>query len=157
MRHVLALLLLLVMSPAHAVKPGEQLADPAAEKRARHLSAELRCLVCQNQSIDDSDAELAQDLRRLVRERIAAGDDDATIRAFLVARYGEFVLLRPPVNGQTVLLWSLPLLALLAGFWLARRQFRKSPPDAEGEVQTLALSDVEAARLAALLEKNQRM
>lgn len=158
MRALATLLLMLAITPAYAVKPGEQLPDQAAEKRARALSAELRCLVCQNQSIDDSDAELARDLRRLVRERIAAGDDDATIRAFLVARYGEFVLLRPSLNGQTMILWSLPVLALLAGGWIARAQFRSSRAqrNAEGETQMPSpLSSAEEAQLAALLEEKR--
>ena len=86
---------LALLTPAHAVEPGEMLKDPALEARARHISQELRCLVCQNQSIDDSNAELARDLRLLVRERLAAGDSDAAVLAFVEARYGEFVLLRP--------------------------------------------------------------
>jgi cytochrome c-type biogenesis protein CcmH len=109
------LLVLAAASGAHAVQPDEMLPDPGQEARARHLSQELRCLVCQNQSIDDSDAPLARDLRLLVRERIKAGDSNAAIRKFLVARYGEFVLLRPPFAWNTFLLWLLPFLALAAG------------------------------------------
>lgn len=124
--HLLSLVgMLLVAVPALAVRPGEQLADPALEARARHLSAGLRCLVCQNQSIDDSDAELAGDLRRIVRERISLGDSDDAIRAFLVSRYGEFVLLNPPVSGRTILLWGLPGLALLLGLGVAYSLFRR--------------------------------
>ena len=103
----------LMGSPAaFAVQPDEIMADPAKEARARDLSRELRCMVCQNQSIDDSEAPLARDLRLLVRERIAAGDSDAQVIDFLVARYGEFVLLKPRVNQHTLVLWLLPPLAL---------------------------------------------
>ena len=100
---------------AYAVQPDEIMADPAREARARDLSRELRCMVCQNQSIDDSEAPLARDLRLLVRERIAAGDSDAQVIDFLVARYGEFVLLKPRLNSHTWLLWLLPPLALAGG------------------------------------------
>ncbi|APF37049.1 cytochrome c-type biogenesis protein CcmH [Chelatococcus daeguensis] len=135
--------------PALAVQPDEVLRDPALETRARAISAELRCLVCQNQSIDDSDAPLARDLRILVRERLTAGDSDREVRDFVVARYGDFVLLRPPVNWQTALLWGGPFLVLLAGIVaiaIAARRRRV-------EVSTTApLSDEEKARLAALLE-----
>ena len=103
------------LRPAHAVQPDEIMSDPAKESRARDLSRELRCMVCQNQSIDDSDAPLARDLRLLVRERIAAGDSDAQVIDFLVARYGEFVLLKPRLNPHTLLLWLLPPLALAGG------------------------------------------
>jgi len=113
--HTIVLMLaLLVPGAVLAVQPNEVLKDPALEARARGLSANLRCLVCQNQSIDDSDAPLARDLRLLVRERLVAGDSDAEVTKFLVARYGEFVLLRPPLGGHTLLLWLTPLL-LLAG------------------------------------------
>ena len=105
---------LLLPGTAFAVQPNEVLADPALEARARALSVNLRCLVCQNQSIDDSDAPLAKDLRLLVRERLVAGDSDKEVTRFLVARYGEFVLLRPPLGMHTLLLWLTPLL-LLAG------------------------------------------
>lgn len=98
--------------PALAVEPDEVLADPALEARARSLSAELRCLVCQNQSIDDSNAPLARDLRLIVRERLVAGDSDAAVRDYVVARYGKFVLLRPPLGADTVLLWAAPLVVL---------------------------------------------
>ncbi len=101
--------------PALAVQPGEILADPKLESRARALSTELRCLVCQNQSIDDSDAPLARDLRLIVREKLKEGASDSEIRAFLVARYGEFVLLKPPFGWHTALLWIAPFAILLAG------------------------------------------
>ena len=100
---------------AYAVQPDEIMSDPAKEARARDLSRELRCMVCQNQSIDDSDAPLARDLRLLVRERIAAGDSDSQVIDFLVARYGEFVLLKPRFTPHTLLLWLLPPLALVGG------------------------------------------
>jgi cytochrome c-type biogenesis protein CcmH len=111
-RAIVLLLSLIAAAPAHAVQPNEVLKDPALESRARALSANLRCLVCQNQSIDDSDAPLARDLRLLVRERLVAGDSDADVTRFLVARYGEFVLLRPPLGTHTLLLWLTPLLLL---------------------------------------------
>ena len=115
MRFVLALCLSLLPSLALAVQPGEILADPKMEARARDISAELRCLVCQNQSIDDSDAALARDLRMLVRERLKAGDSDTQVRDYLVARYGDFILLKPPFKMETLLLWLTPFAVLLAG------------------------------------------
>src|SRR3954447_6151727 len=114
---ILTLLFLAVLSAtaAYAVQPDEIMADSAKEARARELSRELRCMVCQNQSIDDSEAPLARDLRLLVRERIAAGDSDSQVIDFLVARYGEFVLLKPRVSSHTLLLWLLPPFALVGG------------------------------------------
>src|ERR1700760_264045 len=112
------------LSPARAVLPDEVMADPAKEARARQLSQELRCMGCQNQSIDDAEAPLARDLRLLVRERIASGDSDAQVIDFLVARYGEFVLLRPRFERQTLLLWLVPPLVLFGGglvLWLEGR------------------------------------
>ena len=114
-RCALAVLFLTLLSPALAVTPDEMLKDPALEARARHLSQELRCMVCQNQSIDDSEAPLAHDLRVLVRDRLKEGDSDAQVLDFLVARYGEFVLLKPRLELRTLLLWGLPPLALAAG------------------------------------------
>src|SRR6201990_3495656 len=111
----LCLLAAFGLSSAHAVLPDEVMSDPAKETRARGLSRELRCMVCQNQSIDDSEAPLARDLRLLVRERIAAGDSDAQVIDFLVARYGEFVLLKPRLSLHTLLLWLLPPLVLAGG------------------------------------------
>lgn len=147
MRLLAALALLVALTaPAAAVDPSERLADPALEGRARAISEELRCLVCQNQSIDASDAQLAKDLRLVVRERIAAGDSDDEVRDFLVARYGEFVLLRPRAHGVGLLLWVLPPALLLiagAGLFLA---FRRRP-DARG---TERLSAEEEAALKAL-------
>ena len=111
----LVVALLLLPKICHAVQPDEIMSDPKLEARARALSQQLRCMVCQNQSIDDSDAPLARDLRLLVRERIAHGDSDKQVMDFLVARYGPFVLLKPPLNPHTMLLWFLPPLALAGG------------------------------------------
>ena len=122
----LALLLMFVfVLPAAAVLPDEVLSDPVLEARARALSLQLRCMVCQNQSIDDSDAPLARDLRILVRDRLKAGDSDTQIREFLVARYGQFVLLEPEKNRRTVLLWLAPLIVLFAGALVLLRYFRR--------------------------------
>ena len=114
-RLLLAFALLLMAAPAFAVNPDEVLADPALEARARTLSAELRCMVCQNQSIDDSNADLAKDLRLLVRERIADGDSDEAVLNYIVSRYGEFVLLKPRIGMKTVLLWGAPVLLVTLG------------------------------------------
>ncbi len=108
----LASLVFAGFGPAVAIEPDEILQDAALESRARQISADLRCLVCQNQSIDDSSASLAKDLRVLVRQRLSEGDSDADVRAFVVARYGEFVLLRPPLSLRTILLWATPFLLL---------------------------------------------
>jgi len=114
-RLLLAFVLMLLAAPAFAVNPDEVLADPALEARARALSAELRCMVCQNQSIDDSNADLAKDLRLLVRERITDGDSDEAVLNYIVSRYGEFVLLKPRFSMKTGLLWGAPALLVLAG------------------------------------------
>ncbi|WP_416067811.1 cytochrome c-type biogenesis protein CcmH [Rhizobium sp. ZK1] len=114
-RLLLALALMLAAAPAFAVNPDEMLADPALEARARTLSAQLRCMVCQNQSIDDSNADLARDLRLLVRERITDGDSDEEVLNYIVSRYGEFVLLKPRFSVRTLLLWGAPVLLILAG------------------------------------------
>ena len=145
----IAALCLLAMT-AVAVQPDEILRDPALESRARALSQELRCMVCQNQSIDDSDAPLAKDLRVLVRERLTAGDSDRQVIDFLVARYGEFVLLRPRLNAHTVLLWLAPFAAIAAGgvgliVFLRRRRTDATPGAA-------TLSAEEQRRLADLLQ-----
>jgi cytochrome c-type biogenesis protein CcmH len=143
------MLVLLAPGAARAVTPDEMLKDPALEARARELSQELRCLVCQNQSIDDSAAPLAHDLRVLVRERLKAGDSNRQVLDFLVARYGEFVLLKPRFELHTLLLWGLPPLALvggIAGLFLAMRR-RKTQ-----EVESSALSAAEQRRLATLVE-----
>jgi cytochrome c-type biogenesis protein CcmH len=154
MRLPFVVALMLVTSPVWAVKPGEQLKDPALEARARALSGELRCLVCQNQSIDDSDASLAQDLRLLVRERIAAGDSDGQVRAFVVARYGDFVLLKPPVSPQTYALWALPGIALLLGGYAAMGLFRRRREEMAGEAP--ALSEKDKAEIEALLARKDQ-
>ena len=125
------LLLLLLAGPAFAVLPDERLADPALEARARAISRDLRCVVCQNESIDDSNADLARDIRRLLRERLVAGDSDQQAVAYLVARYGDFVLLRPPVRADTWLLWFGPFALLVlggGGVALALRRRRPAPP-----------------------------
>jgi cytochrome c-type biogenesis protein CcmH len=140
------------MSAAYAVQPDEIMADPVREARARELSRELRCMVCQNQSIDDSEAPLARDLRLLVRERIAAGDSDAQVIDFLVARYGEFVLLKPRLERQTLLLWLLPPLALAAGGLALWRNSRRRARSAAVEAQSPPkLTADEEARLRRLI------
>ena len=126
MKWPLVVALALLASPAFAVLPSEQLSDPALESRARAISTELRCVVCQNQTIDDSDAELAHDLRVLLRQRLKAGDTDRQAVAYIVNRYGDYVLLKPPFEAETLLLWLGPLLVLVAGgigvvFYLRRR------------------------------------
>jgi cytochrome c-type biogenesis protein CcmH len=147
MRRLRAALLVLALAgaaPAAAVQPDEVLSDPALEARARVLSRELRCMVCQNQSIDDSDAPLARDLRLLVRERLQAGDSDKGVLDFLVARYGEFVLLKPRLAWHTAALWAAPLAVLLAGIGaivLALRRRRSLT------IETAPLTPDETARL----------
>ncbi len=143
--------------PVDAVEPDEILQDRQLEQRARRLSAELRCLVCQNQSIDDSNAPLARDLRLLVRERLTAGDSDQAVRDYIVARYGEFVLLRPPLAAHTLMLWLSPLLFLIGGVVLARAVMRRTQAAAaRGGGPAAALSDDEQARLDALLKDDER-
>ncbi|HML09002.1 MAG TPA: cytochrome c-type biogenesis protein [Xanthobacteraceae bacterium] len=135
-------------SPLLAVEPGEMLKDPTLEARARALSKELRCMVCQNQSIDDSEAPLAHDLRVLVRERLKAGDSDTQVIDFLVARYGEFVLLKPPLSWHTAALWGLPPAALLVGILAIVVVVRRRRTTARAEPN---LTAAEEARLSALL------
>ena len=118
---------LLLPGVARAVEPDEILPDPALETRARALSADLRCMVCQNESIDESHAPLARDLRQLVRERLVAGDSDSAIKQSLRARYGDFILLKPPVEGSTLLLWGTPALVLVLGAAGAVWAFRRRP------------------------------
>ena len=125
----LFLLFLLLAAPALAVQPGEMLNDPALEARARDLSAGLRCLVCQNESIDESDADLARDIRRLIRERIGQGQSNAEVRDFLVSRYGDFILLKPPFKLSTALLWfSAPLTFLIGALAIFAASRRKAAP-----------------------------
>jgi cytochrome c-type biogenesis protein CcmH len=145
-RFLLALVLMLAAAPAFAVNPDEMLADPILEARARALSAELRCMVCQNQSIDDSNADLAKDLRLLVRERITDGDTDKQVLSYIVSRYGEFVLLKPRFSVRTLLLWGAPVLLILAGGVLLTVFVRKSAGKPTGS----KLTADEQARLAAL-------
>ncbi len=149
LRSILAALTLsLAALPALAVQPDEVLKDPAMEARARAISEGLRCLVCQNQSIDDSDAPLAKDLRVLVRERLKEGDSNGQVVDYVVARYGEFVLLRPVFGWHTLLLWLSPLLAVgLGAFGIWRLSRRRAPVRAEG------LSAAEQAEVEALLKR----
>ena len=148
-------LALVAASAAGAVQPDEMLSDPALEKRARNLSQELRCMVCQNQSIDDSDAPLARDLRVLVRERLQGGDSDREVINYLIERYGDFVLLKPRLTARTALLWGLPILAFVGGgFGVAvflRRQ-RALAATAAGAASAPSLSADEQKRLAELIE-----
>ena len=132
---------------AAAVQPDEVLKDPALEARARHLSTELRCMVCQNQSIDDSDAELARDLRLLLRERLVAGDTDEEVLDYIVSRYGEFVLLKPRFNARNALLWAAPVLILVGGGLLAFTAFRR-----RGDSAPAPLSPEEEASLRNVLK-----
>jgi cytochrome c-type biogenesis protein CcmH len=145
--HSAAAALLLLLAPAHAVQPDEILNDPAAESRARALSTGLRCLVCQNESIDDSSAPLAKDLRLLVRERISAGDTDEQVKAFMVARYGEFVLLKPPFSARTAALYAAPFAALSLGALMVWRLSRR-----KAAMREAGLSEDEKRRLERLLE-----
>jgi len=148
---LLIVTLLMGSSAAFAVQPDEIMSDPVKELRARNLSRELRCMVCQNQSIDDSDAPLARDLRLLVRERIAAGDSDTQVIDFLVARYGEFVLLKPRLERHTLLLWLMPPLALSGGglaLWIYGRRRSKN---AARNRSPLKLTAEEEARLQRLM------
>jgi len=140
--------LMLLGAPALAVEPDEILADPVLEARARHISEGLRCLVCQNQSIDDSNAPLARDLRLLVRDRLKQGDSDAQVMQFIEDRYGEFVLLRPPFNARTLVLWLAPLLILLGAIAVAVRAFARRRPLTAGAP---ALTGAEEAKLRMLL------
>lgn len=146
-RLAVALLALLLGSPAFAVEPNEMLQDPALEARARALSAGLRCLVCQNESIDDSHADLAHDLRVLLRERIARGDTDQQAIDYLVSRYGDFVLLRPRFSLKTALLWATPLLVLVLGGSLIVIGRRR-----RGQIETAPLSSDERAALQKILD-----
>ncbi|MBS0243660.1 MAG: cytochrome c-type biogenesis protein CcmH [Proteobacteria bacterium] len=139
----------LVPGSAMAVEPDEILSDPALEARARQISEGLRCLVCQNQSIDDSHAPLAKDLRLLVRERLKAGDSDQSVRDYVVQRYGEFVLLKPPFNLSTLLLWLTPAALLAVASGLAWRQLRSARP----ATAEMPLSDDEQRQLKDILAR----
>ncbi len=138
----MAAVLALTVAPAFALTPDELLKDPALEARARAISAELRCMVCQNQSIDDSDADLAKDLRKLVREQLTAGKSNAEIMDYIVARYGEFVLLKPRLESGTLLLWGTPFAVLLvagAALLLRRRRAEALPEQPLSDIERKAL------------------
>jgi cytochrome c-type biogenesis protein CcmH len=152
MRRLALLIVTIVLTTAAlAVEPDEMLRDPALEARARALSQTLRCMVCQNESIDESHAPLARDLRILVRERIQAGDSDAAVRDFLVARYGEFILLEPRFKPGTALLWGLPFLILLIAMVKIVLAFAR-----RRETAPVPLSDEETRRLRALTGENKK-
>ena len=151
---LLVMPMLLVSSVAMAVQPDEILPDPALESRARALSAELRCVVCQNQSIDDSNAPLARDLRLLVRERLIAGDSDAQVKAFVVERYGTFVLLKPPFDGRTLLLWLTPLIILIGATVLIGRYVMRARNADSAPVAVAGLTRDEEERLNVLLQED---
>ncbi len=165
-RFLLVVLALLGATPLHAVQVDEILPDPALESRARAISGELRCMVCQNQSIDDSEAPLARDLRLLVRERLKAGDSDTQVVDFMVARYGEFVLLKPRVNWHTAILWAAPLTILVIGlfaigFSVLRRSAGAPLPEvaqlSEGERLKLNAIQKDTVRNDGSLGKRERM
>jgi cytochrome c-type biogenesis protein CcmH len=141
----LTLCLIAIVAPAYAVRPDEMLPDPRLEARAREIGQELRCLVCRNQSIDDSDADLAHDLRLLVRRRLAVGDSDDQVVAYIRSRYGDFVLLRPPLEIGTALLWGGPALILLLGGIALLRFYRRE------EAAPAPLSTDEQRRIAAMI------
>jgi cytochrome c-type biogenesis protein CcmH len=154
LRGLAAALFLSLTAPAFAVQPDEVLKDPAMEARAREISKELRCLVCQNQSIDDSNAPLARDLRVLVRERLVAGDDNTSVLDYITARYGDYVLLRPPFKASTYVLWIGPVIVLLLGglgaaLFLRRRNRAITAGDTEAP-----LTPEERARLDKLLRED---
>jgi|SRR5712671_4901723 cytochrome c-type biogenesis protein CcmH len=150
-RWVLAAVLLLHAFAAQAVKPSERLADPALEVRARAISSQLRCLVCQNESIDDSNADLAHDIRIFVRERLSAGDTDAQANQAMVSRYGSFVLLKPPVEPATYVLWYGPHLLVVIGALGILAQVRRRQ---SASIEVSPLTNVERRRLDGLVEGN---
>jgi cytochrome c-type biogenesis protein CcmH len=152
-RFLLVVVTLLGAAPVHAVQVDEILADPALETRARAISQDLRCMVCQNQSIDDSEALLARDLRLLVRERLKAGDNDTQVVDYMVARYGEFVLLKPRVSWHTAILWGAPLTILIIGLVaIGFTVLRRSAGDTL--LEAAKLSDAERLKLSAI-ERSQ--
>ena len=151
---LLAVACALLATPALAVLPEEQLADPALEARAREISKQLRCVVCQNQTIDDSDAPLAADLRVILRERLNAGDTDEEAIAYLVDRYGTFVLLKPPLQGGTLVLWFGPLLVVLLGGAGVAAYWRSRAAGSAGDAQPL--TPEEKRRLAALMKETPK-
>ncbi len=154
MKYLMACALLIALAasaPAWAVQPDEMLSNPALEARARAISKELRCMVCQNELIDDSEAPLAHDLRLLVRRRLLAGDSDRQIIGFLVSRYGEFILLKPPLSLNTIALWGAPPAVLLIGLAMMVIVARRRAA-ARGTPEGANLTTAEQARLAKLLE-----
>lgn len=162
MRFVTCLLSLLVlMAPAYAVQPDEVLPDAAMENRAREISTGLRCLVCQNESIDDSDAPLARDLRILVRDRLKAGDSDAEVKAYVVDRYGEFVLLKPVFGMHTILLWLGPVIVFLCGlaavlrFYAARQEQIAETLKTEEEELLLQMLSKNRAHIPEIKDRNK--
>ena len=144
-------LVLLLLTPSFAVNPDEVLDDPVLEQRARSLSTGIRCLVCQNQSIDDSDAQLARDLRVIVREKLVEGLNDEQILNYLVERYGEFVLLKPRLNYQTILLWLMPFVALIIGVVFALKTFGSTRRNEIAQVKDLSKEEEE--KLSKILSK----
>ena len=134
---LIAFLLIVGATTAFGVLPDEMLKDSALELRAREISQGLRCLVCQNQAIDDSNAPLAKDLRMIVRERLTAGDNDAQVFDYIVKRYGNYVLLKPPFQADTLLLWGLPFFLMLLGLFTAWRYFKQSPDEDEATNEIL--------------------
>ena len=159
MKSILAGFLLIIAVgafPAAAVEPDEILANPVLEARARDISKNLRCLVCQNQSIDESNADLARDLRILVRQRLVAGDSDSAVIDFVVSRYGDFVLLNPPFKGTTYVLWFGPAVIFLIGLWALVSFYRRRASDAPGGSATAppprALSEDEQRRFDILMK-----
>ena len=147
--------LLLAVAPAFAVDPDEMLADKALEARARAISAEVRCVVCQNQSIDDSNAEIARDMRRAIRERLTQGDNDAQVIAFLRARYGDYVLLKPPFDIRTWLMWLVGPLALVLASLALWRGARRTRAQGAGMLAAAELSAEERARVDSLLGEDR--
>jgi cytochrome c-type biogenesis protein CcmH len=155
LRFAITMLALLQPAPLFAVQPDEILPDTKLEERARNLSRELRCMVCQNQSIDDSDAPLARDLRLLVRERLKAGDSDKQVLDFLTARYGDFVLLNPPLNMKTFLLWVLPAgLLVIGGLVLVLAMRRRGGAVPDTGLPTSPLTAEEERKIARLLDSD---
>jgi len=151
---LIAFLLMLTISPAFATGVDEEvLADPAQEAEARAIMEDIRCLVCQNQSIENSNADMAQDLRRVVRERVLAGDNGGEVHTYMVARYGDWILMRPPVNERTWYLWLMPVFLVLVGLFAARSMMRRHRGAAPTQVD--ALSADEQAALDAILEQEK--
>ncbi len=154
MRWLVLMLMLISALPAYAVQPDEILDDPKLEARAREIGKELRCLVCQNQSIDDSDADLARDLRVLVRERLVEGDSNQEVIDYVVSRYGDFVLLNPPFKLKTYALWFGPAILILFGLGTVFLFFRRRSAGGAPDAAPTSLSDSEKEKLARLLDKD---